>query len=101
METLNVLIIEDEVVIANDIKEMIEEFGPKVVDICINAKEAIAVLNSKKVDLALVDITLKGGMDGIELSKIINEEYKIPFIFITSHSDDATVNRAVTQNPDG
>lgn len=101
MNTLSVLIIEDEVVIANDIKEMVEEFGPKVVDICINSKEAIAVLNSKKVDLALVDITIRGGMDGIELAKLINEEYKIPFIFITSHSDDTTVNRAVEQNPYG
>lgn len=101
MSVLNILIVEDEVIIANDIKDMIEELGHHVVEICISGKEAITILNSKKVDLALLDITLKGGINGIDLATRINEEYKIPFIFLTSHSDSATVSQAVQQDPDG
>ncbi len=101
MNTLNILIVEDEVIIANDIKDMLEEMGHTVLDICISGKEAYTALNSHKIDLILLDINLKGEINGIDIAESINEKYKTPFIFLTSHSDDATVKEAISKNPDG
>lgn len=98
---MNILIVEDEIIIANDIQDMVEELGHSVTEICISSKEAITALNSYKVDLVLLDISLKGPQNGIDIANLINEKYKVPFIFLTSHSDKATVTEAISKNPDG
>lgn len=101
MDQKNILIVEDEIVIANDIQDTVEDLGFNVVEIAITMNEAIQALENNPIDLVLVDITLKGNSSGIELAEIINSKYQIPFIFLTSHSDAATVKKAVQQNPDG
>jgi len=96
-----ILIVEDEVVIASDIEEMLEELNYEVVDIVITANEALKVLSTKTVDLVLLDIQIKGNRDGIDLANEIKKEYKIPFVFLTSHADPITVERAIKSKPDG
>lgn len=101
MSKLKILIVEDELVIAEDLKEILEELGYEVCGIAISSREALALIDEKSPDLALLDIQIKGGKDGIELAAEINENYHLPFIMLTSHADIHTINRAKEVNPYG
>lgn len=100
-KTVRILIVEDEMIIAEDLSDLLSGLGYEVVDTAISAREALQVLEEKSPDLALVDIRLKGGKDGIELAREIRDHYRIPFIFLTSHADPGTVKRAREVNPYG
>ncbi|MDO8874403.1 MAG: response regulator [Methanoregula sp.] len=63
--------------------------------------EAIEPVVNKIPDIVLMDINIKGNMDGIETTKRIKKEFNIPVIYVTSHSDDATLERAKETKPDG
>jgi CheY-like chemotaxis protein len=91
---IKILIVEDELVIAEDLKDTLEDLGYEVVGIAISAREALAMIEEKSPDLALLDVQIKGGRDGIELAADINERYHLPFIMLTSHADLQTINRA-------
>lgn len=95
------LIVEDEAVIAADMADMLEDFGYDIVDTVIDYSGAIAILDSEEVDLVIIDIMLGGSKSGIELAKAIRENYQLPFIFLTSHSDQATVESATATKPNG
>jgi DNA-binding LytR/AlgR family response regulator len=97
----NILIVEDELLIAEDIKTTLEELGHNVIAIVVRADKAIEILNSQKVDLILLDITIKGGVNGIDLAEIVNQQFKIPFIYLTSHADPKTVTEAIKTAPQG
>lgn len=101
MSKLKILIVEDELVIAEDLKEILEELGYEVCGIAISSREALALIDEKSPDLALLDIQIKGGKDGIVLAAEINENYHLPFIMLTSHADIHTINRAKEVNPYG
>ncbi|MDX2172545.1 MAG: response regulator [Bacteroidota bacterium] len=96
----SILIVEDEPVVAQDLADMILEMGFEVFGKASSASKAIKLLDSAvKPDLAILDISIKGDMDGIALAKIINTHYKVPFIFLTSFANESTVNRALPVNP--
>ena len=97
----NILIVEDELLIAEDIKTTVEELGYNVVAVAVRADKAIEILNTQKVDLILLDITIKGGINGIDLAEIVNQKFKIPFIYVTSHADSKTVTEAIKTAPQG
>lgn len=97
----NILIVEDEVVTALDIKEALFDFGYKVTGIANNSKKAIKLLEENSCDLVLLDITLKGDVDGIKLSEQIAKEYNIPFIFLTANDKNTTIDRALKHEPYG
>ena len=97
----NILIVEDELLIAEDIKTTVEELGHNVIAIAVRADKAIEILNSQKVDLILLDITIKGGLNGIDLAEIVNQQFKTPFIYLTSHADPKTVTEAIKTAPQG
>ncbi|PRY84317.1 LytR/AlgR family response regulator transcription factor [Mongoliibacter ruber] len=101
MSKLKILIVEDELVIAEDLKEILEDLGYEVCGIAISSREALALIEEKSPDLALLDIQIKGGKDGIELAAEINEHYHLPFIMLTSHADLQTINRVKEVNPYG
>jgi DNA-binding LytR/AlgR family response regulator len=96
-----ILIIEDEPLIANHIELVLIEANYLVLKKVRSAQEAIYQLENEKPDLILLDITIKGDTDGVELAYIINDKYKIPFIYLTSHFDDSTVNRLKKTKPAG
>jgi len=98
---IRILIVEDNVIIADDMQSMLEEIGYEVVDNVIVYEQAIEVLKNNHVDLVLIDIILASDKTGIDLGKHIREKYNIPFIFVTSNSDKATVENAKTVKPDG
>lgn len=82
-------------------QSMLEEIGYEIVDNVIVYEQAVEVLKHKEVDLVLIDIILASDKTGIELGKHIRENYDIPFIFVTSNSDRATVENAKTVKPNG
>jgi DNA-binding LytR/AlgR family response regulator len=82
-------------------QSMLEEIGYEIVDNVIVYEQAEEVLKNKEVDLVLIDIILASDKTGIDLGKHIRENYNIPFIFVTSNSDRATVENAKTVKPNG
>ena len=100
-EPIKILIVEDNVIIADDMQSMLEEIGYEIVDNVIVYEQAEEVLRNKEVDLVLIDIILASDKTGIDLGKHIRDNYDIPFIFVTSNSDRATVENAKTVQPNG
>jgi len=97
-----ILIVEDEPLIADDIAFILEDEGYKVVGKAIDTEEAVELIEKTNPDIILLDISLEGDdEDGIDLANRINETYKIPFVFITSHADKLTINRVKKTNPCG
>ncbi len=97
----SILIVEDEPIIAEDIAMNLEDFGYTVLDIVSSVDEATNVIAQKKPQLILVDINLEGDKNGIDLGVLLNNKYKIPFIYLTSHYDDNTIAMAKATNPAG
>ncbi len=100
-QPIKILIVEDNVIIADDMQSMLEEIGYEIVDNVIVYEQAIEVLKNNQVDLVLIDIILASDKTGIDLGKHIRDHYNIPFIFVTSNSDRATVENAKTVKPNG
>ena len=84
MQTLKVLIIEDETLIAMDLEEMIDAMGHRVVGIARSAKEAVNLFGIYKPDLILADIHLADGSSGVEAVNVIQSTMSVPVIFITA-----------------
>ncbi len=96
-----VLIIEDELIIAVDIKDILQSNGYDVIGIAKSYDEALESLEAGLPDIILIDIKIKGSKDGIELANYIQNSYSLPFIFITSHSDPTTLKTAKQVRPYG
>jgi DNA-binding NarL/FixJ family response regulator len=99
MTDAKILIIEDEPAIAVDIAINLEANGYEVMDVLHSAEEGIDFLSSQVPDLIMLDINLQGEMSGIDLAKIIDKQYGIPFIFLTSYADDDTIEQAAGTFP--
>jgi len=95
-----ILLVEDEMVEAMNLKRSLQSMGYDVVAIASYGEEAIEKANQLKPDIILMDIILKGNMDGITVAKAISK-LEIPVIYITALPDDATVNRALISAPYG
>lgn len=99
MENSKILIVEDESIVASDLKQQLVFIGHKVVGIVSNGKDAIKKCKETNPDLIFMDIMIKGDIDGIETAKIITKLYKIPHIYITGLQDDITLERSKTSLP--
>lgn len=96
---LKILLVEDELIIAEDMTHMLERIGYEIVGSAIDFDEAIEILENVTPDLILLDVNLGGKKDGIHLAEEINRRFEIPFIFTTSHTDGATMERAIKTLP--
>jgi len=101
MASIRIMIVEDELIIAEDIRIQLNALGYHVTGIAKTYEKAIELMESGLPDMMLVDIRLKGEKDGIELAEYIRKKYNLPLIFLTSHADKQTVERAKKVNPDG
>lgn len=90
----NILIVEDEYLIAMEIKDRLEKIGYNIVDHCSKPEGLKKILSNNHVDLILMDIRLGGELDGIDLAEMVNKEFKIPVIYITAYSDIKTIEKA-------
>lgn len=96
-----VLVVEDEAITALDIKGLLERMGFEVVSTASSGMEAVQKAGDLKPDLILMDITLKGEIDGIEATKKIMELFNIPVIYLTGYSDEKTFERIKLTRPYG
>lgn len=101
MSGINILIVEDEPLIAEDIRHFLGNINYSVAGIAHTSIRALDYLATRNPDAVLLDISIKGDMDGIQIGEIINAKYQIPFIYLTSHSDEATIARAKHTLPYG
>jgi two-component system, response regulator PdtaR len=91
----NILIVEDEMILAMSMKQELMNLDYNIVGVVDTGEKAIKSANELKPDLIMMDITLKGEIDGIETAKQINENLDIPIIYMTAYSSDDVLNRAI------
>ncbi len=96
---IQILVVEDEAITALDIKQRLKGLGYSVPAIANTGEEAISFAESFKPDLVLMDIILKGEMDGTQAAKYISSHYQIPIIFLTAFIDEDTFKRAKLSDP--
>ncbi|MDP2301391.1 MAG: ATP-binding protein [Ignavibacteria bacterium] len=96
-----ILIVEASTKIAVELKKHLLHLQYDVVAVCESAESAVKEAAENEIDLALMDIDLKGEMDGIETAQILIEQYEVPVVFLTSHTDEQTLIRAKQTKPYG
>ena len=96
-----ILVVEDEVIVAMDIQRRLEKLGYSVVGNVVRGEDAIEAAKEKRPDLILMDIKLKGEMDGITAASAIRESISIPVVFLTAYSDRPSLERAKITEPFG
>lgn len=101
MNKVRILIVEDELIIAEDMKDILEDLGYSVVGITADEHEANRMLVATEPDLAILDITLGKDQSGLNVADFINQNIFIPFIFCTSYADKSTVTKAKDLHPNG
>tara|TARA_A100000171_G_C2134989_1_gene149533 strand:+ start:1499 stop:2275 length:777 start_codon:yes stop_codon:yes gene_type:complete len=101
MEKVKVLVVEDEVIIAQSIISMIEKMGYECVGTAIRATKGLELAKTLKPDIALLDINLKGEETGIWLAGELKKELNIPYVFLTSLGDKKTIEEATLTMPYG
>ncbi len=97
----SILIVEDEIIVAENIRGKLRQLGYHVPDIVVSGKAALEALMRHPVDLVLMDIQLSGAWDGIETATRIREQYDIPIIYHTAYADEDTLQRAKLTEPFG
>lgn len=94
-------VIEDEAVIAETLRMMLEDLGYTVPEPAMNPKEGFLMVKEEQPDIILMDINLNADIDGIELARQIKLEMEVPIVFITSYADPVTLERAKAVGPAG
>ncbi len=101
MKIPNIILVEDDKMLQTVFAMFINDIGYNLEKTFISPKEAIEYCNKNTPDIILMDITFPGELSGIEASKIINEKYNIPIIYISSNTDEQIINQAIETNPYG
>lgn len=101
MDEIKILIVEDENIIALNIKKKLKSFGYAVPAIVSTGEEAVKMAEIISPDLILMDIMLKGDMDGVKAAEEIKKRFSIPVIYLTAYSDDKVLDRAKVTEPYG
>lgn len=101
MAELRALIVEDEILIAEELKERLSRLGFEVIGSVDSADEGISIATQQKPDLVLMDIRLKGMKDGIQAAREIRKQVDLPIVYVTAYSDAPTVERVKASEHDG
>jgi DNA-binding NarL/FixJ family response regulator len=96
-----IAIVEDEIILVRGLEEALERLEYTVCGFASSGEDAIELIEREKPDLALVDIFLRGAMDGIELARIVSDRFGIPVIYITAYSSSDVLERAKLTDPFG
>lgn len=94
MNKKQILIVEDEMIVVEDFKEVINDLGHEVYATVSTGEDAISIINNDIPDLILMDISLAGTLNGFETADKINQKFDIPIIYITAYSDEHTIKQA-------
>lgn len=98
---LRALIVEDEALIAEELKGRLARLGFEVIGMVDSADEGVAIATSERPDLVLMDIRLRGEKDGVQACKEIREHVDVPIVYLTAYSDRRSVERAKGTEHDG
>lgn len=98
---VKIVIVEDESIVAKDIKNRLNKLGYAVSAMVVSGKEAIQKVEKTQPDLVLMDIVLKGEIDGIEAAEIIWKKFHVPIVYVTAYTDSEVMERAKTTEPYG
>ncbi|MGC1135549.1 MAG: response regulator, partial [Nitrososphaeraceae archaeon] len=101
MAKINILVVEDERIVALDIRRMLKSSGYNVSAIVASGEEAVKQADETHPDLVLMDIKLHGDMEGLGAAEQIHARFSIPVIFLTAYADETTVQRAKITSPYG
>src|ERR1051325_6835139 len=101
MDKARILVVEHESLLAEDLKGRLKSFGYDVAAVAESGPEALVQAGKGSPDLVLMDIRLKGSMDGIETARILRERFNLPVIYLTGEADAATLERAKATEPLG
>ena len=96
---IKVLIVEDEVLVAEEIAADMEDYGFEVTEIATSSEECLSSIENNVPNIILMDINIKGNKDGIETAKLIHQTSKIPIIYLTANTDSVTFKRALESLP--
>lgn len=99
MNNKKILIVEDEFIIQMFIAKVLSSAGFEISGEASTSNEALRMIEANRPDLILMDIGIKGDMDGIDTALVINTLYNIPVVFITGNSDKTTIEKAMLANP--
>lgn len=101
MEKHTIIIVEDDEITALNLKLSLQKHGYKILATCDNAIDALQKIEMHKPHVVIIDISLQEGSDGITLGRKIRQNYTIPFIYLTSYSDDDIISEAIKTEPYG
>src|SRR5215831_9734873 len=101
MAHTQILIVEDEPIIARDLEETLRHLGYDVAGIASSGEEAVRKVEEQRPGLVLMDIVLRGSMDGIETTACIQARCDIPFVYLSAYSDSEILKRAQKTYPYG
>jgi diguanylate cyclase (GGDEF)-like protein len=98
---ISILLVEDEGIIARDVAETLTRLGYVVTGIASEGAQAVSLAQKIEPDLVVMDVSLRGDIDGIQAARQIQERSPVPIIFLTGHTDEETLHRAVLTGPLG
>lgn len=101
MDDVRVLLVEDEAIPAMEIESTLTELGYSVLSVEKRGEDALDVLEAEVPEVIVMDIHLDGEKDGIEVAEVVREQYSVPIVYLTAHSDDETLDRARKTEPEG
>lgn len=101
MSKTNILVVEDESIVSKDIQHSLNKLGYNVVGAAATGEKALDLAREFKPDIVLMDIMLKGDMNGIQTAEIIRSEFSIPVVFLTAYADESTLSKAKITEPYG
>jgi PAS domain S-box-containing protein len=101
MPDYRILLVEDESIVALDVRDRLERMGYTIVGVAAYGEDAISKAAEMQPDLVLMDVQLRGEMDGIEAARYIRESSGIPVIYMTAYADEETLQRAKVTGPSG
>ena len=101
MSQARILIVEDEAIVARDLRQQLSELGYDPIADTPTGEEAVGLAATLRPDLVLMDIELAGGMDGIRAAQVLGEQFDIPVVYLTAYVSAALVQRAKVTEPFG
>ena len=101
MSKIDIIIVEDDEITALNLSMSLQKHDYNIIDVCSEVSEAKTKIAAHVPKLIIIDISLQDVADGIELAKFIKQQYNIPFIYLTSHSDDDIISQAKVTEPYG
>jgi len=98
---INVLVTEDEVIVRKDIERCLTQLGYNIIATADNGADAISLALKHEPNICLMDIMIKGDMNGIEAAQEIKSKIDVPVIFLTAYADEDTLSKAKVAEPHG